>query len=335
MLPGRAAPPRAPGPKPQRLRLARKVRYPGAANSRPMRGERPRAPFRGRASRRGGSRRRSQAARARMFFRPCRPGCRPRRSRRRRRGRTRSARRPRCPITTSARRASACLRTFASPSCTMRKTSICSSGASRIAVVDLEVDLELAVGGEEVDVAAQRGVERRRCRPRTRARGSRSAPPAARPRPPPSAARASASGRRPASSIARVRRDGEEVLREPVVDLARDARPLLRDRAPELGVADRPPDADEQDPVGEQPQEVALRDEVARERRREDVVQLGEERQRRAEREPAVEVVAVARGSGGRTRPARRGRGAPAAASATGQEQRLVVAVGAVERRQG
>src|SRR5205823_5707669 len=36
----------------------------------------------------------------------------------------------RSPITTSARRAPACLRTFASPSWTIRKTSICSSGAS-------------------------------------------------------------------------------------------------------------------------------------------------------------------------------------------------------------
>ena len=60
-----------------------------------------------------------------------------------------------------------------------------------------------------------------------------------------------------------MRRDGEQVLREPVVDLARDARPLLGDRAPELGEADRAPDADEQHAVREQAQEVALRD-VAR-----------------------------------------------------------------------
>ena len=90
-----------------------------------------------------------------------------------------------------------------------------------------------------------------------------------------------------------MRRDREEVLGEPVVDLARDARPLVGDGAPELGGADRAPDADEQDAVREQAQEVALRDVVAREQRREDVVQLREERERRGEREPAVEVLAV------------------------------------------
>ena len=45
--------------------------------------------------------------------------------------------------------------------------------------------------------------------------------------------------------------------------------------------------------VGEEPEEVALRDVLARERRREDGVQLGEEPDRRAEGEPAVEVLAV------------------------------------------
>ena len=61
-----------------------------------------------------------------------------------------------------------------------------------------------------------------------------------------------------------MRRDREEVLREPVVDLARDARALLRDGAAELGAADRAPDADEQHAVREQAQEVALRDVAAR-----------------------------------------------------------------------
>ena len=96
-----------------------------------------------------------------------------------------------------------------------------------------------------------------------------------------------------AGEQARLRRDREQVLREPVVDLARDARALLGDGTPELGRPDRAPDADEQDRVGEQPQEVALRDVVARERRREDRVELGEEPDRRAEREPAVEILAV------------------------------------------
>ena len=184
------------------------------------------------------------------------------------------------------------MRAFASPSCTIRKTSICSSGASRIAVVDLELDLELAVGGEEVDVAAQRRVERRvpaRRREREHReprlllrRGGRLLEPRQR-------------LRRVGAGLehARVRRDREQVLREPVVDLARHARALLGDRAPELGEADRAPHADEQDAVREQAQEVALRDVAAREQRREDVVQLGEERERRAQREPAVEVLAA------------------------------------------
>ena len=42
----------------------------------------------------------------------------------------------------------------------MRKISICSSGREADRGVDLEVDLELAVGGQELDVAAQRRVER-------------------------------------------------------------------------------------------------------------------------------------------------------------------------------
>ena len=67
------------------------------------------------------------------------------------------------------------------------------------------------------------------------------------------------------------------------MDLARDAGPLLGDRAAELGEADRAPDADEQDGVREQPQEVALRDVVAARAGREDVVQLREERERGAE----------------------------------------------------
>ena len=65
----------------------------------------------------------------------------------------------------------------------------------------------------------------------------------------------------------RVRRDGEEVLRQPVVDLARDPRPLLRDGAAELGKANCPPDADEQDRVGEETQVVAGRDEAIRDER--------------------------------------------------------------------
>src|SRR5207244_4042585 len=91
----------------------------------------------------------------------------------------------------------------------------------------------------------------------------------------------------------RLGRDGEEVLRETVMDLARDAGPLLGDCPSELGGSDRPPDADQQDAVGEQPQEVALRDERTREERREDVVQLGKEPKRGGEGEPTVEILPV------------------------------------------
>src|SRR5439155_8700299 len=76
---------------------------------------------------------------------------------------------------------------------------------------------------------------------------------------------------------ARVRRDGTQVLREPVVDLARDPGALLGDRAAELGEADRAPDADQQHAVREQAEEVALRDVARGKERREDVVELREE----------------------------------------------------------
>ena len=92
------------------------------------------------------------------------------------------------------------------------------------------------------------------------------------------------------------------------MDLARDARALLRDRAPELGGADRAPDADEQDAVREQAQEVALRD-VSRSRTSGVNTECSSAKSASvaAEREPAVEVLAVLRGSGSRSRPARAG----------------------------
>ena len=57
-----------------------------------------------------------------------------------------------------------------------------------------------------------------------------------------------------------MRRDGEEVLREPVVDLARETRALVGNGATELGGLDRAPDADAEDAVAEHAQEVAGRD---------------------------------------------------------------------------
>ena len=194
------------------------------------------APFRAREPRRAGSRRRSTPRGRACSSGPGRPRSRcsskPAPS-----STTVTKRSPaRSSIRTSARRAPACLRAFASPSWTIRKTSICSSGASRIAVLDLEVDLEPAVGGEEVDVAAERRVERRGAARRGERehgeprlllrRGGRLLELRQRPL-----------GVGAVLEHARVGRDGEQVLREPVVDLARDACALLGDRAAELGEA--------------------------------------------------------------------------------------------------
>ena len=77
------------------------------------------------------------------------------------------------------------------------------------------------------------------------------------------------------------------------MDLARDARALLCDGPAEDGEADRAPCADEKQSVREQAQEVAAGDRARREHRREDVVQRREEHQGRAEREPAVEILAA------------------------------------------
>ena len=58
---------------------------------------------------------------------------------------------------------------------------------------------------------------------------------------------------------ARVRRERKEILRETVVDVARDAGSFLGDSPPELGRADRAPDTDEQHAEGDHAQEVARR----------------------------------------------------------------------------
>ncbi len=100
--------------------------------------------------------------------------------------------------------------------------------------------------------------------------------------------------RRAGLEHADLRREREQILREPVVDLARNPRPLLGDGSPELGAADRTPDADEQDDEREDAQKVALEDVVTRSSGREDVVQIGEDDQRESKREPAVEIAPVA-----------------------------------------
>ena len=77
------------------------------------------------------------------------------------------------------------------------------------------------------------------------------------------------------------------------MDLARDAGALLGDRAAELRRVDRAPDADEEHDVGEQAQEVALRHVPHRDHGLEEEVERREQRQRRAERKPAVEILAT------------------------------------------
>jgi hypothetical protein len=90
-----------------------------------------------------------------------------------------------------------------------------------------------------------------------------------------------------------MRRDGEEVLREPVVDLARDPRAFFGNCPSELCVADRAPCAGKQESIRKQPQRVAARDGARRQDRREHVMKGREQHQGRAEREPAVEVLAA------------------------------------------
>ena len=186
------------------------------------------------------------------------------------------------------------MRTFASASWTIRKTSICSSGASERPGSTSSSTSSCAVCGEDVDVApesrvegcvAARGGEGEDGEPRLLLREGRRSLDL------PDAALGRVSG----LEHARVRRDREEVLGEPVMDLARDACAFLGHGAPELGKADRPPDAGHEDAVRDEPQEVALGDERAGDRGREHVVKLGEERERRGEPEPAVEVVSVVR----------------------------------------
>ena len=156
--------------------------------------------------------------------------------------------------------------------------------------VDLELDLEHAVGGEEFDVTPQRGVERcgsagggegQDCEARFLLREQRRL----------LQTRRDLLDRRAGFEHGGVGRDCKEVLRETVVDLPRDACALLGHRAPELGESNRAPGADENQEVGEHPQEVALRDGGAREQRLEDEVERCEEHEREAEREPAREVV--------------------------------------------
>ena len=72
-----------------------------------------------------------------------------------------------------------------------------------------------------------------------------------------------------------------------------DSGPLLGDCTPELPLADRPPKTHEQNRVREHAQEIAERDAIGGQHRREDVLELGEERQRGSERQPAVEILAA------------------------------------------
>ena len=144
--------------------------------------------------------------------------------------------------------------------------------------VDLEVDLECAVGGQQLDVALQRGVERRdTCRRREsedceaglllrRLRRLLDL-------------RDELLGGPALLEHRRVCRDREQVLRETVVNLACKSRAFLRDRATELGCLDRPPNTDAEHAVAEHAEEVAGRDLDVPEQRREDEEQRREEHQ--------------------------------------------------------
>ena len=77
------------------------------------------------------------------------------------------------------------------------------------------------------------------------------------------------------------------------MNLAGDAGALIGDRPAELRVGDGSPDADQQDPVCEQAQEVALEHVVTGDDRRDHEVELGEEGQSCCETDPAVQVAAV------------------------------------------
>src|SRR5579872_4615575 len=156
--------------------------------------------------------------------------------------------------------------------------------------VDLELDVELAVRGEELDVPPQGCVEGGGAA-RGRQREDREARLLLRELRRLLQPRRDLLERCARFEHRRVRRHGEQVLRETVVDLPRDARALFRDSAAKLCEADRAPRADEDERVREHPQEVALGHRRTGEERLEDEVERGEEHQREAEREPAREVV--------------------------------------------
>ena len=100
--------------------------------------------------------------------------------------------------------------------------------------------------------------------------------------------------------LARMAGDVRQLLREPVVQVARQAPPLLergrRRAAAPVGVdlARRP---DEQEPVEPEPEQVTGRDPVRVERREQEVVQRREGAEDRAGAEPAQEIVARLLGS--------------------------------------
>src|SRR6476619_7749396 len=123
--------------------------------------------------------------------------------------------------------------------------------------IDVELDVDLAVRRQHFDVPAQRRVEASRTtRRRERENGK---------------ARFLLRGRRsalqtwqdlvergPLLEHVHLRRDREEVLRQTVVNIPRYTGALVRHRSAELGLADRPPNAYEQDTVGDDAEKVAL-----------------------------------------------------------------------------
>src|SRR5581483_2781466 len=115
--------------------------------------------------------------------------------------------------------------------------------------VDLELHLEAPVGGQELDVAAQGGVEGRGTA-RRREGEDREARLLLRERRRLLEPRRDLLHRAARLEHLRVRRKREQVLGETVVDLPRDACALLGDGAAELRGADRAPGSDEDDGEG-------------------------------------------------------------------------------------
>jgi DNA-binding NarL/FixJ family response regulator len=158
--------------------------------------------------------------------------------------------------------------------------------------VHVQLDVDLAVGRENFHVPTQRGVEP--CRASRRGQSeNREACLLLRRGRSLLETRQDVLERSARLEHADLRGDCEEVLSEAVVNLARDAGSFVGNGPAELGLRDRPPHPDEQGAVRHNPEEITLEDKVARDDRGQDEVQLREQRKRRGQAHPAVEVATV------------------------------------------